>query len=84
MKRIEVKNTTASNAKILIQDNLPLSNDEKIQVKLIEPSLKNNSNVRLNKLNNLEFDLNLPPSKTEEIVIKYTVEHQVDLEIQFF
>ena len=40
-------------------------------MKLIEPSLKNNSNVRLNKLNNLEFDLNLAPLKSEELVIKF-------------
>ena len=53
-------------------------------MKLIEPSLKNNSNVRLNKLNNLEFDLNLAPLKSEELVIKYTIEHQADLEVDFF
>ena len=63
---------------------MPLSNDEKIQVKLIEPSLKNNANVKLNKSNNIEFNLILAPAKTEELVIKYSIEHQADIEIDFF
>ncbi len=60
-----------------------MSNDDKIQVKLSEPVIKNNPNVRLNKLNNLEFDLNLAPSKTVELVIKYSIEYQADQDIEF-
>ena len=61
-----------------------MSNDDKIQVKLSEPLInKNNPNVRLNKLNNIEFDLSLAPSKTVELVIKYSIEHQADQEIEF-
>lgn len=78
-----MKNTTSNSIKILIQDNIPLSNDDKIQVKLSEPVIKNNPNVRLNKLNNLEFDLNLAPSKTVELVIKYSIEYQADQDIEF-
>jgi hypothetical protein len=83
-KVIEVRNTTGQNAKILIQDNIPLSCDEKIQVKLIEPNIKNNPNIRLNKMNNIEFELNLPSMKAEEILIKYNVEYHSDQEIEFF
>jgi hypothetical protein len=68
----------------MIHDNLPLSNDDKIQVKLLEPVLKNNPNVHLNKKNNLEFDLTVPPLKTEEILIKYNIEYHADQEIDFF
>ena len=60
-----------------------MSNDDKIQVKLSEPVIKNNPNVRLNKLNNIEFDLNLAPSKTVELVIKYSIEYQADQDIEF-
>ncbi len=81
---IEVKNTTSNTVKIMIHDNLPLSNDDKIQVKLLEPVLKNNPNVHLNKKNNLEFDLTVPPLKTEEILIKYNIEYHADQEIDFF
>ena len=62
-----------------------MSNDDKIQVKLSEPQInKNNPNIRINKLNNIEFDLNIPSGKTEELVIKYSVEHPTGKEIEFF
>ncbi len=32
---IEIKNTTQNNAKLLVKESIPLSNDEKIQVKLL-------------------------------------------------
>ena len=53
-------------------------------MKLLKPSLKNNTNAKLNKSNNIEFNLILAPSKTEELVIKYIIEHHADLEIDFF
>jgi hypothetical protein len=55
-------------------------------VKLIEPALKgaNNNNIKMNKLNNLEFDLEIASGKTEEITIKYSVEHAVDHDVEFF
>lgn len=84
-KVIELKNTSQTNAKVLLVDNLPLSNDEKIQVKLIEPIIKKDAtNIRINKQNNLEFDLNIPSGKTEEITIKYSIDHPVDKEIEIF
>ena len=80
---IEIKNTTANNIKLLLSENLPLTNDEKITVKLIEPVLKNNQNVKLNKSNNIEFNLIIPSSKTEELKIKYSIDHPADKEIEF-
>jgi hypothetical protein len=62
---------------------LPLSNDDKIKVKLEEPVLKNNSNITINKANNLEFKLFIAPSKKEEITIKYSIDHPVGQEIEF-
>ncbi len=66
-----------------MSDNIPLSNDDKIHVKLLEPSLKNNPIVKLNKANNIEFDLSLTPNKSQEITIKYSIEHPSDKEIDF-
>ena len=40
--------------------------------------------VKLNKLNNLEFDLQIPSGKKEELLIKYYVEHPSSEEIDFF
>jgi len=82
---IELKNTSQTTAKVLLVDNLPLSNDDKIQVKLIEPVIKKDStSIKINKVNNLEFDLNIPSGKTEEITIKYAIEHPSDKEIEIF
>lgn len=84
LKVIEVKNTSSNYAKLLITEHLPLSSDEKCHVKLIEPSLKHNYQVKLNKQNNLEFDLNIAPSKTEELTIKYTIEQPSEKQIDFY
>lgn len=81
---IEIKNTTSLTAKVLVIDQLPLSNDDKINVKLLEPNMKANANVKLNKSNNLEFDLNLAANKTEEVTIKYSIDHPSDKEVEFF
>jgi uncharacterized protein (TIGR02231 family) len=80
---IEIKNTTANVIKIMLSEQLPLSNDEKIQVKLQEPLLKNVQNIKLNKSNNLEYDLKIPAGKQEEIVIKYSIENLANQEIEF-
>ena len=69
----------------MLVDNLPLSNDENIQVNLIEPVIKKDSKrIRINKQNNLEFELNIPSGKTEEISIKYSIDHPSDKEIDLF
>lgn len=61
-----------------------MSSDDKIQVRLVEPAIKSNSNTRLNKANILEFDLTIEPSKSEEITIKYTIENPSDKEIEHY
>jgi hypothetical protein len=83
-KEIEVKNTTSNLAKVLLSEILPLSTDEKITVRLIEPNLKNNSNIKLNKKNNLEYELSIPAGKTETLVIKYAIDNPSDKEVEFF
>ena len=55
-----------------------------MKVKLIEPNIKNTSSIRLNKMNNLEFDLNLAANKKEDVTIKYTVDHPSDKEVEFY
>ncbi len=81
---IEIKNTSQAAAKILLKDSVPLSNDDKISVKIIEPVLKNNPDVNLTKLNILEYTLNLKPGQSEDLQIKYSIEHPSNEEINFF
>lgn len=54
------------------------------KVKIVEPVLKNNTNITLNKSNIMEANLKLSAGSTEELQIKYTVEHPVGEEIDFF
>lgn len=81
---IEVKNTTQRLANILVKESIPLSNNEKIQVKVAEPVTKNNPKYVLNKQNILECNLTLAAGKSEDILIKYTIEHPSDCDIEFF
>ena len=61
-----------------------MSDNEKIQVKLIEPDIKNKTNnIRINKSNNLEFDLDIENGKTEDINIKYSIEYPANKQIEF-
>ena len=81
---IEIKNTGQNAAKIILKDNLPLSSNEKIQVKLISPNLKNNQGVKLNDENNLEFSLDIEPGKKEELSIKFSIENSSGKQIEFY
>ncbi|XP_064629548.1 protein F37C4.5-like isoform X12 [Lineus longissimus] len=84
---IEVKNTHAEPIKILIMDQLPLAAEEKIKVNLLEPVIKHpekydrSKPIRLNKFNNIEWELEIPPGEGKELTLKYSVEHPVAEEV---
>lgn len=80
---IEITNSNTNSIKLLLSEQLPLSNNEKIQVKLSEPQLKNSQNVKLNKSNNLEFNLNIDAGKKEEVTVKYSIENSTNSELKF-
>ncbi|CAH1799373.1 unnamed protein product [Owenia fusiformis] len=80
---IEVKNTHSKNIKIIIMDQLPCSTEEKIKVILQEPVIKHpekydkNKSTRLNRMNNVEWDIDIPGGETKELTLKYVIEHPV-------
>ncbi|XP_074653815.1 protein F37C4.5-like isoform X3 [Tubulanus polymorphus] len=84
---IDVKNTHNEAIKILIMDQLPLATEEKIKVTLVEPVIKHpekydrSKQVRLNKFNNIEWDLEIPANESKELTLKYTVEHPTTEEV---
>ena len=80
---IAVKNTSSSAIKIKLSEQLPLSNNEKVQVKLYEPVLKSSTNAILNKSNNIEVNLAIDAGKEEEITVKYSIENSSSSEIEF-
>jgi hypothetical protein len=77
-------NRSTSNVKLLLLENLPRSNNDMIVVKLAEPVLKNNSNVKINKDRNLEFDLSIAASAVEKVTVKYTIEYPSERQIDFY
>ena len=89
LQEIEINNTLAKSVKLLLSESLPYINTNKVHVKLIEPVLKKHKekdkgvNVRLNKDNNLEFNLNIESQKSELIMVKYKIEQPSEQGIEF-
>ncbi|VDP67929.1 unnamed protein product [Echinostoma caproni] len=78
---IEVRNTFDRPIRLMVMDQVPVSGECKIKVNLIEPSIKHpekydrNKPIRMNKFNNVEWDLDLQPGETRELTLKYSIEH---------
>lgn len=62
----------------------PISSDEKISVKLLEPSTKQNSKVKFVKQGCLEFCFNLEPGEKCENFIKYSIDYPLDKQIELY
>jgi len=80
---IEIKNTTKNEIKILVKEQLPLSNDDKIQIKLIEPVIKGSTVAKINASNNIEFEMKIAGNKQEDLKVKYSIDHPASEEIEF-
>ncbi|XP_065057197.1 protein F37C4.5-like isoform X2 [Rhopilema esculentum] len=89
-QQISVKNTKTTTIKIKIRDQLPKSSEDKLKVILKEPaipSLKQKGSageeqpVKLTDKNHIEWNLEIKPSETKELNMKYTVEHPADIAI---
>ncbi|CAH8615430.1 unnamed protein product [Heterobilharzia americana] len=78
---ISVENSYPRSMKLLVIDQLPVSTEDKLKVQLIEPSIKNpdkydpSKPVRISKTKMVEWDIELAPYETRELVLKYLVEH---------
>ncbi|KAK4475080.1 hypothetical protein MN116_000763 [Schistosoma mekongi] len=78
---ISVENSYPRSIKLLVIDQLPVSAEEKLKVQLIEPSIKNPDKydptkpVRISKTKLVEWDVELAPYESRELVLKYLVEH---------
>jgi len=85
---IEIKNTHTNVVKVKVIDHLPLSSEEKLKVNLLEPNLKENQKsagpkIELNKAHNLEWFLEIPAGESREIIVKYSIEHPKNEEVEF-
>ncbi|VDP40135.1 unnamed protein product [Schistosoma margrebowiei] len=81
---IEVRNTFDRRVRLMVVDQVPVSAEDKIKVSLLEPTIKHpekydkNRPIRMNKFNNVEWDLDLGPGEIRELTLKYSVEHPIN------
>ncbi|CAI2353982.1 unnamed protein product [Caenorhabditis sp. 36 PRJEB53466] len=96
---ISVKNTRSEQPVLLtIKHHVPRSTDEKIRVKLIHPAAapydpekaanepenaEPAEGAKLNSSNNLEWTVKLAPGNSQDLVLKYVVEHPKEERVQF-
>lgn len=79
-----VENTSDHSKELFVIDFFPISTDEKISVKLLEPSGRQSSNVKLVKQGCLEFCFNLESGQKIESCTRYSVEFPFDKFVELF
>ncbi|CAH8648752.1 unnamed protein product [Schistosoma rodhaini] len=78
---ISVENSYPRSMKLLVIDQLPVSTEDKLKIQLIEPSIKNPDKydptkpIRISKTKSIEWDIELAPYESRELVLKYLVEY---------
>lgn len=79
---IKITNNKKTEEEIVVWDQLPISNDQNISVKLIEPQYKENTDaLKKNEENFLEWFYKMKPGAKLEIPLKFSVEYPRDLRI---
>ena len=80
---IKITNNKKTQEEIVVWDQLPISQNEKIKVKLIEPKYKENTEIlKINEHKYIEWFFE--PQPGEEIIIpfKYSVEYPLGMQIE--
>lgn len=76
---IKLANNKKTEEEIVVWDQLPISNDQSIAVKLIEPQYKEDTDVlKKNEENFLEWFFKMKPGEKQEIPFKFSVEYPRD------
>lgn len=79
---ITIINNKQSEEELVIWDQLPISEHEKIKINLISPEFKeNNKNIKKNEDNFLEWFYKVKPAEKIEINFKFAVEYPEDMQI---
>ncbi|MDX2108964.1 MAG: mucoidy inhibitor MuiA family protein [Verrucomicrobiota bacterium] len=77
---IEVKNNKKTQERVMFKDNAPISGNEKIVVKLLEPAEKDASVTR-EADGNLVWRWDLKPGETRVAKLKFSVEYPKDIKV---
>lgn len=79
---IEVINHKSTALNLIVKDQLPVSEDEKIEVELIEPKLKDDSSVTQSETGILTWELTVKPSEKVSLPLEFRVSYPRELKIQ--
>jgi len=80
---ISIKNSKSVDVLVVVYEQVPLSSDEKIKVKLIEPDPKKEKNVTLNASNNLEWRLTIAAGQKQDLDYQCIIEWPQNKEVTF-
>lgn len=79
---ITVKNNKKTEEKIVILDQMPISENGDINVNLLNPEIKKDTrNPVINDLNYLEWKYSIKPAEKIEISLKYTIDYPKEVRI---
>ncbi|MBI3562171.1 MAG: mucoidy inhibitor MuiA family protein [Gammaproteobacteria bacterium] len=80
--RITIVNNKTTVEDVVIWDQVPISSHEKLQVQLIEPAYRGDSDeLKKNELNYLEWFYQLKPGEKRVIPFNFVVEHPVGMRV---
>lgn len=75
---ITIQNNKTTDQRVIVADQVPVSRNEKIVVKVLSPSAKEMTPTHEGAL---KWTLNLKPAEKKDLTIKFTVEHPNDLNV---
>ncbi len=81
--RIIVTNKKNATVDLVLRDGIPVSTNEQIEIKLIEPEYREESeSLKLDKQGMLEWHLTLEPGEEREIPLRFDVSHPPDTRLR--
>jgi uncharacterized protein (TIGR02231 family) len=75
---LSIQNNKKTAERVVLHDQLPLSRNEKIVVKLLAPDAKD---LKPDNEGLLKWTLDLKPGEKREITLKFSVDHPADVEV---
>lgn len=76
--KITVKNNKATKEQVTFKDRLPISRNEKIEVKLLSPAERD---IKREDDGVLAWNWEMEPGKSRDVVFKFSVDHPGDIDV---
>ncbi|KAL5265216.1 hypothetical protein ACHWQZ_G006091 [Mnemiopsis leidyi] len=80
---MDLKNGRKEPVNVVVTDQLPKSNDDKVKVVLLEPDVKKKKETiaRLNPNNNIEWNVEIPADCNAKIKLRYNIEYPLNMDV---